>query len=121
MPPRAVPFRGCGLDPGNGDLPALAQVQNMKQANLILRDLSQRKSSGTGLCEVPKVSLSRFDQRRSPVPLDMLGFVNSSSNTTCLLVVGATMMSVTRRGENYVGYYPLNSKENRWIGHRRNK
>ena len=37
--PRAIPFRGYGLDLGNGDLLALAQVQNMKQANLIERDL----------------------------------------------------------------------------------
>ena len=68
--PRAIPFRSYGLDLGDSDLPALAQVQKMKQANLIERDLPQRKSTGTGLCEVPKVSLSGFDERRSPVSLD---------------------------------------------------
>ena len=61
-----------GLDLGNGDLPALAQVQNMKQANLIERDFPQRKSSGAGLCEVLKVSLSGFDERRGPVSLERL-------------------------------------------------
>ena len=101
--PRAIPFRSYGLDLGDSDLPALAQVQKMKQANLIERDLPQRKSTGTGLCEVPKVSLSGFDERRSPVSLDCVrGFVNSSSNTACLLVVGGTIVPVTHREENHV-------------------
>ena len=37
--PRAIPFRSYGLDLGNGDLLALVQVQNLKQANLIERNL----------------------------------------------------------------------------------
>ena len=71
--PRAIPFRSYGLDLGDSDLPALAQVQKMKQANLIERGLPQRKSTGTGLCEVPKVSLSRFDEWRGLVSPDCAG------------------------------------------------
>ena len=37
----------------------------------------------------------------------VLGFVNSSSKTTCLLVVGATIVSVTHLEENYVVPTPL--------------
>lgn len=70
--PRAVPFRSQGPDTGNGDRLALAQVQEMKQAKLIERDLPERKSSGAGPRDVPKLPLSRFDERRGPVLLDVV-------------------------------------------------
>ena len=38
-PPLTIPFRSYGLDLGDSDLLALAQVQKMKQANLIERHL----------------------------------------------------------------------------------
>ena len=37
--PRAIPFRGHDLDLGDGDRLALAQVEELKQANLIERDV----------------------------------------------------------------------------------
>ena len=48
------------------------------------------------------------------------GFVNSSSNTACLLVVGGTIVPVTHREENYVVPTPLDRRENRGICQRRN-
>lgn len=39
MVPRAIPFRGHGLDLRDGDRLALAQVQELKQPNLIECDL----------------------------------------------------------------------------------
>ena len=71
--PRAIPFRSRGLDLGNGDHLAVAQVQELEQANLIERDLPQRKPTGTSLREVPKVSLSGLGERRDSVFLDVVG------------------------------------------------
>ena len=48
------------------------------------------------------------------------GFVNSSSNTACRLVVGGTIVPVTHREENYVVPIPLDRRENRGICQRRN-
>ena len=50
----------------------------------------------------------------------VLGFVNSSSNTACCLVVGATIVPVTHREENYVVPIPFDRRENRGICQRRN-
>ncbi|MCY4589240.1 MAG: hypothetical protein OXE86_01470 [Alphaproteobacteria bacterium] len=71
--PRAIPFRSHGLDLGNSDFLALAQVQELKQANLIEGDLPQREPTGASLCEMPKVSLSGFDERRGPISLYVVG------------------------------------------------
>ena len=94
---RSVSRDSSGPDLGNGDHFILAQVQHMKQANLIARDLLERKSSG--------YRQKNWELRMSSSSTSLSAFLTASNSCSwgrCCDAVGLEIQALGHRRSSVV-------------------